>query len=99
MPAPPSGAGLRARYGWLRRCAIEYGEACAWRTRNRAAQALRTAGHEQPADALAACGTLEDLRQRAREFAKQLPDTRISLTIARNGAFRALTGAAPTSAY
>jgi hypothetical protein len=51
------------------------------------------------ARALTACGTLEQVRQLARELAGQVPDSRISLTIARDGAFRALTGAAPTSAY
>jgi hypothetical protein len=35
----------------------------------------------------------------ARQLAEDLPDSRISLTIAGDGALRALTGAAPTSAY
>ena len=35
----------------------------------------------------------------ARQLAEAIPDTKISLTIAGDGAFRALTGAPPTSAY
>ena len=35
----------------------------------------------------------------ARQLADSWPDTKISLTIAGDGAFRALTGAPPTSAY
>jgi hypothetical protein len=84
---------------WTPACAIEYGEACAWRARDHAVRALRSAGHEEPALRLATCETLEAARQLARGLSKQLPDNRITLTIARDGAFRALTGAAPTSAY
>jgi hypothetical protein len=91
---------LRSRVAaWTPECATEYGEACAWRARNHAMEALRRGGHEEPAQALATCESLEQLRQLARELAKQLPDTRIMLTVARGGAFRALTDAAPTSAY
>jgi hypothetical protein len=35
----------------------------------------------------------------ARRLSDDVPDMRISLTIAGDGAFRALTGAPPTSAY
>lgn len=91
---------LRSRIeAWTPACAIEYGEACAWRTRDHAMQALRRAGHLEPAERLVTCGTLEQVRQVARELAKQLPDNRIPLTIARDGAFRALTNAPPPSAY
>lgn len=91
---------LRSRVAaWTPACATEYGEACAWRARGHAVEALRRAGHVEPARALATCGTLGDVRQLAHELARQLPDIRISLVIARDGAFRALTGAAPTSAY
>jgi hypothetical protein len=94
------GGRLRSQIdAWTPACAIEYGEACAWRTRDHAVQALRTAGHEQPAGRLATCETLEQLRRLARDLARQLPDNRIILTIARDGAFRALTEAAPPSAY
>lgn len=91
---------LRSRVeAWTPGCATEYGEACAWRARGHAVQALREAGHVEPADALATCGTLKQVGQLARELARQVPDSRISLMIARDGAFRALTDAAPTSAY
>jgi hypothetical protein len=42
---------------------------------------------------------LDDAQTVARKLAAEVPDTRISLTIAGDGAFRALTGAPPTSAY
>lgn len=91
---------LRSRVeAWTPGCATEYGVACAWRARGHAVQALRRAGHVEPAQALATCGTLKEVRQLARELARQVPDSRISLMIARDGAFRALTDAAPTSAY
>jgi len=43
--------------------------------------------------------TLDLLSVICDQLAEHLPDTRISLTIARDGAFRALSGAPPTSAY
>ena len=89
---------LRSRVeGWTAACGQEYADACAWRARDRAVEALTRAGHA-PAR-LAACTTLDEVLVAARELAEVLPDTRISLTIAGDGAFRALTGAAPTSAY
>jgi hypothetical protein len=39
------------------------------------------------------------MRLEARELAGQVPDVRLNLLTARDGAVRALTGAAPTSAY
>ena len=48
---------------------------------------------------LAACATLDDALVAARQLADDIPETRISLTIAGDGAVRALTGAPPTSAY
>jgi hypothetical protein len=85
--------------GWTPTCAQQYAEACAWRTRDHAVQALTRAGHEQPAARFAACTTLDGVRLGARELAEQSPNARISLLMARDGAVRALTGAAPTSAY
>jgi hypothetical protein len=91
---------LRSRVeGWTPACAQEYADACAWRARDRAVQALTRGGHAGAAERLAACPTLDDAQTLARELAAELPDTRISLTIAGDGAFRALTGAPPTSAY
>ena len=90
--------GLRIE-GWTPACADQYAQACAWRARDRAIQALTRTKHEQAASRLAACTTLDEVRVEAAQLAEQLPDTRISLTIARGGAVRALTGAPATSAY
>jgi len=91
---------LRAQIeGWTPACAQEYANACAWRAHERAVQALTRSGHASAADQLAACATLDDVLRAARQLAEAIPDTKISLTIARDGAFRALTGAPPTSAY
>jgi len=84
---------------WTPACAQEYGEACAWRARDRAVQALRRAGHGAAADELGRCETLDDVLAASRRLADAVPGTRISLTIAGDGALRALTRAAPTSAY
>jgi hypothetical protein len=91
---------LRSRVeDWTPAAAQEYAEACAWRARDSAVQALNLAAHAPAADELAACETLDDLLAAARHLAEDLPDTRISLTIAGDGAIRAITGAAPTAAY
>jgi hypothetical protein len=84
---------------WTPACAQEYADACAWRAQERAVQALTRAGHRREAHELTTCGTLDDVLIAARQLADAIPDTRISLTIAGDGAFRALTGAPPTSAY
>jgi hypothetical protein len=86
--------------GWTPACAQEYAEACAWRAHERAVQALTRAGHRREASELASCATLDDVLAAARQLAEDIPEeTRISLTIAGDGAVRALTGAPPTSAY
>jgi hypothetical protein len=95
----PAGALRSQIVGWTAACAQEYGEACAWRARDSAVEALSRAGHGQAADELAECATLDDVLATGRRLADDVPDTRISLTIAGDGAFRALTGAPPTSAY
>jgi hypothetical protein len=84
---------------WTPACAQEYADACAWRAHERAIQALTRTGHDNAAETLAACGTLDNVLTLARQLAEAIPDTRINLTIAGDGAFRALTGAPPTSAY
>jgi hypothetical protein len=84
---------------WTADCAEEYGRACAWRARDRAVQSLTRAGHPDAAEEIGRCVTLDDLLVSARRLADEVPDSRISLTIAGDGAFRALTRAAPTSAY
>jgi hypothetical protein len=62
-------------------------------------QALARAGQLDAAEDVARSPTLDDLLVLARRLTAELPDSRISLTIAGDGAVRALTGAAPTSAY
>lgn len=91
---------LRSRvHGWTPACAQEYGEACAWRARDRALEGLSRAGHRQAAAELAECATLDELLVTARRLSDDTADTRIILTIVGDGAYRALTGAPPTSAY
>ena len=94
----PGGCARRSRRGRAA-CAQEYADACAWRAQERAVQALTSAGYRHEAHELATCATLDDVLLAARQLADAIPDIRISLTIAGDGAFRALTGAAPTSAY
>ena len=90
---------LRARIeGWTAACAQEYADACAWRARDRAVEALTRAQRREAADQLTGCMTLDQLLAAARRLAKEIPDTRISLTIAGDGAVRALSGAPATSA-
>ena len=57
------------------------------------------AGHPHEAHQLTACATLDEVLVAARQLADDISDTRISLTMAGDGAFRALTGAPPPSAY
>lgn len=95
----PAGALRSQILGWTAACAQEYGEACAWRARDSAVEALNRAGRVLAADELAECATLDDVLATGRRLADAVPDTRISLTIAGDGAVRALTGAPATSAY
>jgi hypothetical protein len=91
---------LRSRIdAWTPACAQEYADACAWRAQERAVQALMLAGHRPVAHELTTCATLDDVLAVARQLADDIPETRINLTIAGDGAFRALTGAPATSAY
>lgn len=91
---------LRSRIqGWSAGCAQEYADACAWRARDRAIEALTRAQHRRAEHQLAACTTLDELRGTARQLAEDVPDSRISLTIAADGAVRALSGAPATSGY
>jgi hypothetical protein len=91
---------LRAQIdAWTPECAQEYADACAWRAADRAVQALTRARRRHAADQLASCATLDEVLAAARRLAGDIPEARISLTIAGDGAVRALTGAPPTSAY
>lgn len=84
---------------WTPACAQEYADACAWRGRDRAVEALAGSAHGEAADRLACCTTLQELLAAARRLAAEIAETRITLTIAGDGAVRALSGAAPTAAY
>lgn len=95
----PAGRLLERVEQWTAECAQEYANACAWRARGRAVEALTRAGHDRAAERLNGCVTLDEALTTARRLAEDKPDSRISLTIAGDGAFRALTAAAPTSAY
>ncbi|HET6870585.1 MAG TPA: hypothetical protein VFH80_32030 [Solirubrobacteraceae bacterium] len=96
--APAGRLGSRIE-GWTPACAQEYANACAWRAQERAVEALARAGNTREGWQLAACASLDDVVVAARQLADAIPETRISLTIAGDGAVRALTGAPPTSAY
>jgi hypothetical protein len=85
--------------GWTTACALEFADACAWRAHARAMEALTRAGHGRSSEELSVCRTLDDVLALAPRLADAIPETRISLTMAGDGAFRALTKAPPTSAY
>ena len=84
---------------WTPQCGREYAEACALRARDRAVEALIRAGHSGAGRELAACRTLDGLLAASRKLAADIPDARISLTIAGDGAFQALSGAPSATAY
>jgi hypothetical protein len=91
---------LRSRVQqWTPESAQEYADACAWRARDRAVQALSRVEQPRAADELAGSDTLDAVLSAARRLAEHVADGRIILTVAGDGAFRALTGAPPTSAY
>jgi hypothetical protein len=95
----PAGRLLRQIQEWTEDRATEFAEACAWRARDLAVEALTRAGHGDASDRLASYESLADVQVEARQIAEAVPDTRISLTIAADGAVRALAGTAATSAY
>jgi hypothetical protein len=84
---------------WTPERAREYADACAWRARDRAVQALSSAGHRPAAEQLEACVTLDEVLRAARQLAEDVPDGRISLTITGDGAIDGMTGAPAASAY
>ena len=95
----PAGRLVSRIDGWTTPCAHEFAEACARRARDRAVEALIRVGQRQAAKQLATRETLEDSLSTARQLAADSSDIRVSLTIAGDGAFYALSGAAATSAY
>ena len=84
---------------WTPACAQQYAHACAWRAHERAIQALARAGQRQAARELADCATLDHVQVASRRLAEDIPETRISVRIAGDGAMVALTGAPAASAY
>jgi hypothetical protein len=84
---------------WTPERAQEFAEACAWRARDHAVHALRRAGHNAEADQVTACPNLGDMLSETRRLAGEVPAARVSLTMAGDGAVRALGGAISTSAY
>jgi len=95
----PAGGLIRRVERWTTVAAREFADACAWRARDHAVRRLKLTRHPSDAVTLAACATLDDVLGVARGLAEEVVDARVSLTIAGDGAVRALTGAAPTSAY
>ena len=97
--AAPRGRLLRRVEQWTPKLGREYAAACAWRARDHAIAELQ---HGETSDAgarLASCNTLDELVDVSRQLATAIPAARISLTMAGDGAVRALANAAATSAY
>ena len=95
----PAGRLVSRIDGWTTPRGYEFAEACARRARGRAVEELIRVGQRQAANQLATRETLEDSLSTARQLATDISDMRVSLTIAGDGAFHALSGAAATSAY
>jgi hypothetical protein len=77
----------------------KFAEACAWRARDQAVRALEGNGRHAEGALLRRSASLEAIVTHARRLAGDVPAARISLTMAADGAVRALGGAIPTSAY
>jgi hypothetical protein len=84
---------------WTPERAQDFAEACAWRARDHAVRALERAGHDAGAAEVAGCASLGDMISETRRLAGEVPAARVSLTMAGDGAVRALGGAISTSAY
>ena len=97
--AAPAGRLLGRVDAWTGDVAREYADACAWRARDRAVEALDRVGQDAAARRVERCSGLQELLDVSRELAGTVPGARISLTIAGDGAVRALTRAIATSAY
>ena len=99
--AAPRGRLVARVAAWTPAAAAELGEACAWRTRDIAATALRRGSADAAADRLAACAELEELEALGYELARTADGSpaRIALTMSADGAVRARIGPAATVAY
>lgn len=93
--AAPRGRLVRRIDGWTTAARREYVHACAWRSRDRAVEAADAAAAER----LAGCATLEALEEAARELAGTVPQGRIALTMAADGAQAAIAELPAMGAY
>ena len=94
----PRGRLVRRVAGWDAACATRFAEACAWRARDRAVQALEAAGAPAAAGELRGCAALEGVIASAGRL-NAPPEARISVAMAADGAANARQGVASTSAY
>ncbi|HEX3617761.1 MAG TPA: hypothetical protein VHU61_14570 [Solirubrobacteraceae bacterium] len=85
--------------GWTPACTQDYADECARRGARHAMTALRAAGFGAAATRLEEAASVEDLRAAAAELVAADPELPIAVAMARDGARRAVTGAAPTAAY
>jgi hypothetical protein len=89
---------VRRVAGWDVACAARFAEACAWRVRDRAVQALEAAGAPAAAEELRGYAGLEDMLAAAERLSPP-PEARINVAMAGDGAANARPGVASTSAY
>jgi hypothetical protein len=89
---------VRRVEAWDGECAQRFGDACAFRARDHAAAALDRAGAPDLATALRAAGDMRELRDLAYGAAAPTA-ARTAVTMAGDGATRALGAAAVVSAY
>jgi hypothetical protein len=94
--AAPRGRLVRRIEAWTPTTRQAYAEACAWRTRDRALDAVR---HATARDRLAGCSTLAALLETAQALTATAPSARVPLTMTADAAMTALGAAAATSAY
>jgi hypothetical protein len=93
--AAPRGRLVRRVDGWTAAARHDYAYECAWRTRDRALEALRG----RAAERLRSCTTLAAVESTARELAGDEPEARIALVMAADGALTAVSELAATGAY
>lgn len=84
---------------WTPTLAEAFGVACAWRARDHAVLGLDWAGRSAAAAELAACASLDEVQGTVRRMLDDAAQERISLTMAGDGAVRAISGPPPTAAY
>ena len=96
----PRGRLVRQVTGWTATTAKAFAEACAWRARDHALEALGRAGADEAVADLAGARDLEDVRAATARHWDQTPAAaRIPMGMASDGAIRALTARAADSRY